>query len=53
MGTGYWVYTTETRTFMLLFRLKKKLDENWLEGELGGKVGMFPTTYVEIIVPLP
>merc|ERR1719166_959248 len=23
-------------------RLKKKLDENWFEGELGGKIGMFP-----------
>jgi len=34
-------------------RLKKKLDENWFEGEIGGKVGMFPTTYVEVTVPLP
>ena len=36
-----------------LFRLKKKLDENWFEGEIGGKVGMFPTDYVEVVVPLP
>ena len=37
----------------LFFRLKKKLDENWFEGEIGGKVGMFPTDYVEVVVPLP
>ena len=34
-------------------RLKKKLDENWFEGEIGGKVGMFPTDYVEVVIPLP
>jgi len=36
-----------------IIKLKTKLDENWFEGELGGKVGMFPVDYVEIIVPLP
>ena len=35
------------------FRLKKKLDENWYEGELGGKIGMFPVDYVDVVVPLP
>ena len=35
------------------FRLKKKLDENWFEGELGGKVGMFPVDYVDVVVALP
>lgn len=34
-------------------KLKKKLDENWFEGEFGGKVGIFPVDYVEVIVPLP
>ena len=36
-----------------VIKLKKRLDENWLEGELGGRVGMFPTNYVEVVVPLP
>ena len=32
---------------------KKKLDENWYEGEVGGKVGIFPVSYVEVLIPLP
>ena len=36
-----------------LSRLKKKLDENWFEGEFGGKIGMFPVDYVDVVVPLP
>jgi hypothetical protein len=36
-----------------IFRLKKKLDENWFEGEVGGKVGLFPVSYVEVLIPLP
>jgi hypothetical protein len=35
------------------YRLKKKLDENWYEGEVGGKVGIFPVSYVEVVIPLP
>lgn len=34
-------------------RLISRLDENWLEGELDNRKGRFPTSYVEITVPLP
>lgn len=30
-------------------KLLSRLDENWLEGEVGGKVGIFPSSYVEVI----
>ncbi|XP_071452424.1 E3 ubiquitin-protein ligase SH3RF3 isoform X2 [Hetaerina americana] len=33
--------------------LKKKIDVNWYEGELAGNTGVFPTTYVQVINPLP
>ena len=34
-------------------RLLKRIDSNWLEGELNGKVGIFPQSFVKIEVGLP
>ncbi|KAF7260251.1 hypothetical protein EG68_02478 [Paragonimus skrjabini miyazakii] len=36
-----------------IIRLIEQVDENWYLGELGGKEGHFPTTYVQVLVPLP
>ncbi|RVE46318.1 hypothetical protein evm_009037 [Chilo suppressalis] len=33
--------------------LQKKLDPFWYQGECSGRTGMFPITYVQIVVPLP
>ncbi|XP_063905217.1 E3 ubiquitin-protein ligase SH3RF1 isoform X4 [Zophobas morio] len=33
--------------------LKKRIDAHWYQGECGGKQGLFPLTYVQIITPLP
>ncbi|XP_076181365.1 SH3 domain containing GRB2 like, endophilin-A isoform X5 [Ptiloglossa arizonensis] len=33
--------------------LLQKIDENWYEGSLNGRIGYFPVTYVQVIVPLP
>lgn len=32
-----------------IITLKSRLDENWLQGEIRGVVGIFPTSYVEIV----
>ncbi|ENN71906.1 hypothetical protein YQE_11443, partial [Dendroctonus ponderosae] len=32
--------------------LKRKIDSHWYEGECGGKQGVFPVTYVQIITPV-
>lgn len=29
------------------------MNEEWLEGELNGKTGIFPSCFVEIKIPLP
>ncbi|XP_045778195.1 E3 ubiquitin-protein ligase SH3RF1 isoform X2 [Maniola jurtina] len=33
--------------------LQKKLDPFWYHGECSGRTGMFPITYVQVVVPLP
>ncbi|XP_053616337.1 E3 ubiquitin-protein ligase SH3RF3 isoform X2 [Plodia interpunctella] len=33
--------------------LQKKLDPFWYQGECSGRTGMFPITYVQVVVPLP
>ena len=34
-------------------KLRKRIDDNWLEGEIDGKVGIFPSNYVQIMVDIP
>lgn len=33
--------------------LRKRIDQNWFHGELGGKQGFVPASYVQVVVPLP
>lgn len=33
--------------------LTNKMDQNWFEGSLGAKSGLFPVNYVDVLVPLP
>ncbi|XP_067134442.1 E3 ubiquitin-protein ligase SH3RF1-like isoform X2 [Centruroides vittatus] len=32
--------------------LRKRIDQNWYEGETNGKLGYLPATHIQIIVPL-
>jgi len=36
-----------------VIRLRRNIDDNWMDGELRGKTGMFPSAYVEVVTPLP
>lgn len=36
-----------------IIKLVARLDDNWLQGEIHGKQGRFPVSYVQILVPLP
>ncbi|XP_015124075.1 SH3 domain-containing protein 19 isoform X1 [Diachasma alloeum] len=33
--------------------LKRQINDEWLEGQVGNRIGMFPANFVDIIVPLP
>ena len=33
--------------------LLRRIDENWLEGKLDGKIGIFPANYVKVEVGSP
>ena len=37
----------------VLIKLIARLDDNWLLGELNGRQGRFPISYVEVLNPLP
>jgi endophilin-A len=33
--------------------LLARVDDNWYEGSIRGRTGLFPVNYVKVIVPLP
>ncbi|XP_076315382.1 E3 ubiquitin-protein ligase SH3RF1-like [Tachypleus tridentatus] len=33
--------------------LRKRIDQNWYSGEVGGKHGFFPASYVQVLIPIP
>ncbi|CAI4227433.1 unnamed protein product [Auanema sp. JU1783] len=35
-----------------IIHLTRRIDSDWLEGTLSGKAGMFPESYVQVVVPL-
>ncbi|UYV71801.1 SH3GL1 [Cordylochernes scorpioides] len=36
-----------------VINLLNKVDENWFEGSVHGRTGLFPVNYVQVMVPLP
>ncbi|XP_074650753.1 E3 ubiquitin-protein ligase SH3RF3-like [Tubulanus polymorphus] len=36
-----------------LIYLRRQVDDNWFHGEIHGKHGFFPASYVQVITPLP
>ncbi|XP_054166494.1 endophilin-A-like [Oppia nitens] len=35
-----------------IIELNKRVDDNWFEGTLNGRTGLFPTNYVDVLIPL-
>ena len=36
-----------------IIELKEQADDNWFEGTIDGRIGLFPISYVEVLIPLP
>lgn len=34
-------------------QLRRQIDDNWYQGEFNGQIGVFPASYVQVLVPLP
>lgn len=36
-----------------LIQLVSQIDDNWYEGSVSGRTGLFPVSYVQVLVPVP